>query len=136
MQHLPTALASHPANETTNAMTFNEVLLPFAIFSSLGGSIYFITKITTEYQLKKRMIDKGYVNEESQSIFKKHILKTENRHAPLKWALLLFTGGASLVAMEYLDVRPNSPLPYGLVAASVSLGFLVYYIILRKDIKP
>lgn len=117
-------------------MTFNDVLLPFAIFSSLGGAIYFITKITTEYHLKKKMIDKGYVNEESQSIFKKHIVETNNRHAPLKWALLLFTGGASLVGMEYLDVSPDSPLPYGLFAASVSLGFLVYYIIIRKDIKP
>lgn len=111
-----------------------DVLLPFSIIGSMGGSVYFFTKLITEYNLRKKMIDKGYVNEESQSIFKKQEI-IGNRHTPLKWGLLLFCGGISLIIMEYLDVQPNSPAPYGLFATSVSLGFLIYYAIIRKDLK-
>ncbi|HRW99238.1 MAG TPA: hypothetical protein P5280_07090 [Cyclobacteriaceae bacterium] len=32
-----------------------EVLMPLAIFSGLGGSVYFFTKALTEYILKKKM---------------------------------------------------------------------------------
>ncbi len=111
-----------------------DVLMPISIIGSMGSSVYFFTKQITEYQLRKKMIDKGYVNEESQSIFRKQVT-TENRHSPLKWGLLLFSGGVALIIMEYLDVQPNSPLPYGLFAASLSLGFLIYYGIIRKDLK-
>jgi hypothetical protein len=111
-----------------------EVLMPISIIGSMGSSVYFFTKVITEYSLRKKMIEKGYVNEESQSIFRKQEA-IENRHAPLKWGLLFLTGGISLIIMEYLDVQPNSPMPYGLFAASVSLGFLIYYGIVRKDLK-
>ena len=79
------------------------------------------------------MIDKGYVNEEAQAIFKKY--SADNRYGSLKWGLLAFFGGLALILMEYIDVDSRSPLPYGMMAVSLSLGFLVYYIIVKREAK-
>jgi hypothetical protein len=35
--------------------------------------------------------------------------------------------------MEYVPVSPESPLPYGLFAVAVSLGFLIYYFIVKQN---
>lgn len=79
------------------------------------------------------MIEKGYVNDETQGIFKSY--NNVNRFASLKWGLLFFTGGLSLIIMHALDVDPESPLPYGIFTVALSLGFLVYYIIVKKELK-
>lgn len=115
-------------------MITSDVLMPIAILGSLGASIYFFTKVMTDYILKKKMIDKGYVNEDTQAIFKQHSL-TDNKYASLKWGLITFFGGLSLIIMEYVPVSPESPLPYGLFAVSVSLGFLIYYFLVKREAK-
>lgn len=110
------------------------VLMPITILGSFGTAIYFFTKVMTDYILKKKMIDKGYVNEESQSIFRKEDA-TDNKYAALKWGLITFFAGLSLVLMEYIPARGDSPLPYGLFAVSVSLGFLIYYYLVKRESK-
>ena len=107
-----------------------EVLMPIAILGSFGTAIYFFTKVMTDYILKKKMIDKGYVNDDSQAVFKQHT--ADNKYSSLKWGLIVFFGGLSLIIMEYVPVRPESPLPYGLFAVSVSIGFLLYYFMVNK----
>ncbi|SRR6478735_7072001 len=111
-----------------------DILMPPAIMGSLGASVYFFTKAITDYGLKKKMIDKGYVNEDTQAIFKQQQL-TDNKYPSLKWGLIIFFAGLSLVIMEYVPAAPDSPLPYGLFALCVSLGFLIYYFVVRKDLK-
>ena len=111
----------------------NEVLMPISILGSFGLSVYFFTKVMTDYILKKKMIDKGYVNEDTQSIFKQHT--SENKYAALKWGLIIFFAGLSLILMEYIPTGHESPLPYGMFAVSVSLGFLIYYYIVKKETK-
>ena len=111
----------------------NEVLMPVSILGSLGLSIYFFTKVMTDYMLKKKMVDKGFVNEDTQAIFKQY--DGENKYASLKWGLIAFFGGLSLIIMEYVPVSPDSPLPYGLFAVSVSLGFLIYYFLVKREVK-
>ncbi len=108
-----------------------EVLMPVAIFSGFGGTVYFFVKAMTDYILKKKMIEKGYVNDDTQAIFKQHA--ADNKSAALKWGLIAFFGGLSLILMEYINVGPQSPLPYGLVAVFVSFGFLLYYFIVKKE---
>lgn len=110
-----------------------EVLMPLAIFGGLGGSAYFFTKAMTDYILKKKMIDKGYVNEDAQAIFKRHA--DENKFSALKWGLIILFGGLALILLEFIPTSPESPLPYGLLAFSISLGFLIYYFIIKKDLK-
>jgi hypothetical protein len=80
------------------------------------------------------MIEKGFVNDDTQAIFKQHAA-LENKYSSLKWGMIIFFGGLALIIMEYLPTRPDSPLPYGLLAMSVSLGFLLYYFIVQRESK-
>jgi hypothetical protein len=109
-----------------------EVLMPITIIGTMGASVYFFTKVMTDYILKKRMIDKGFVNDDTQAIFKSYPIG-QNKFASLKWGLLMFFAGLSLIIMEYIPVSPESPLPYGLFAVAVSLGFLIYYFIVKQN---
>lgn len=110
-----------------------EVLMPVTIMGSFGAAVYFFVKVMTDYILKKKMIEKGYVNDDAQAIFKQHT--TENKYSSLKWGLITLFAGLSLVTMEYIPYSPESPLPYGLFAVFVSLGFLIYYGIVKKESK-
>jgi len=110
-----------------------DVLEPIAILGSLGGSIILFVKTYTDYILKRKMIEKGFVNDDTQAIFKQH--STDNRYGSLKWGLIIFFAGLSLIIMEYVPVGPESPMPYGLFAMSVSIGFLLYYYLLKRDLK-
>jgi hypothetical protein len=111
-----------------------DVLMPLAILGSFGASLVYFTRTITDYILKKKMIEKGLVNEEAQAIFKVHKANTDNRFSSLKWGLIIFSAGVSLIIMDMLDIKPHSTLPYGLFAVGVSLGFLVYYFLMRKEI--
>jgi hypothetical protein len=113
-------------------MTNNEVLMPIAIIGSFGASIYFFAKVMTDYILKKKMIEKGFVNDDTQAIFKQHT--SSGKYTSLKWGLIVFFAGLSLVIMEYIPTSPDSPLPYGLFALFVSFGFLIYYFMVKKEI--
>lgn len=110
-----------------------EVLLPVAIIGSGGFFWYVIIRSITDYILKKKMIEKGYVNEEVQAIFKSH--KSNDTYAALKWGLIILFAGFSLILMEFIPYAPNSPLPYGLFAMFIAIGFLVYYFLIKKEIK-
>jgi hypothetical protein len=110
-----------------------EVLMPITILGTFGAAVYFFAKVMTDYILKKKMIDKGFVNDDTQAIFKQHA--ADNKYSSLKWGLIIFFAGLSLIIMEYVPARPESPLPYGLFAVSVSFGFLIYYFLMKKDSK-
>lgn len=107
--------------------------MPISIIGSFGLSLYWFTKALTDYILKKKMIEKGFVNDDTQAIFKDH--HTPGKYGSLKWGLLALFGGIALILMEYLDVNVDSTLPYGLLAVSLSVGFLVYYFIIKKEAK-
>lgn len=108
-----------------------QVLVPLIVFSSITAVIIALTKFLTDYRLKKQLIEKGYVDKEAQFLFSKRE-SSGSRLASLKWGLILFFGGLSLVVMEYLPAEHDSPLPYGLFSLSVALGFLIYYFITRS----
>jgi hypothetical protein len=110
--------------------SFAAVLIPIAIFGSFGLTLYYFTKVLTDYVLKKKMIEKGFINEESQSIFKD--FRSENKYSPLKWGLLIMSAGIALIIIDVLNVEPDTPLPYGIFAVVLSCGFLGYYMIIKK----
>lgn len=109
----------------------HDVLMPIAILGSFGTSLYYFTKVVTDYILKKKMIEKGYVNEDTQAIFRNQ--EASGRYGSLKWALLAFFAGVALILMEFVDVRPDSTMPYGIFAVALSLGFFIYYYLVRKE---
>lgn len=118
----------------TNIMDheLRDVLLPLVILGSIGATMVLFARTIADYILKKKMIEKGYVNEDTQAIFKRNT--EENRFASLKWGLIILSAGLSLVLMEYVDYDTKSTLPYGLFAVFVSLGFLAYYFMVRKEL--
>jgi hypothetical protein len=113
---------------------FFNVLMPVAILGSLGTSLYYFTKVLTDYILKKKMIEKGYMTDESQAIFKSY-KNEDNKLASLKWGLIVLCGGIGLIIIDALGVSPDSPLPYGVFAVSLSIGFLAYYFMVKKEVK-
>lgn len=108
-----------------------DILMPIAIIGSFGTAVYLFTKVMTDYILKKKMIEKGFVNDSTQAIFKEQNL-TDNKYTSLKWGLIIFAAGLALVVLEFIETRPDSPLPYGLFAVFVSGGFLAYYFMVQK----
>jgi hypothetical protein len=110
---------------------WTDVFMPISIIGSFGTSLYFFTKTITDYILKKKMIDKGYVGEDAQSIFKSY--NSENKFASLKWGLLFLAAGIAFILMHALEVQPDTPLPYGIFTVALSLGFLVYYFIVKNE---
>jgi hypothetical protein len=114
-------------------MNIFEVLLPIGVLASIGTSIYMITKAITDFALKKKMVEKGFVNEESQSIFKQHA--SENKYSALKWGIIVLAAGIALIIIDSMHVSPDTPLPYGVFAICLSVGFLVYYAIIKKELR-
>jgi hypothetical protein len=112
-----------------------DVLVGFTILGTLGITLVVFTRILTDYILKRNMINKGFVNDDTQAIFKRHAEENENKYSSLKWGLIFFFAGLSLVIMEYIPFGERSPLPYGLFTVAVSLGFLLYYFIAKKENK-
>jgi hypothetical protein len=108
-----------------------DILMPISVIGSLGAAIYWFTKTMTDYILKKKMIEKGFVNDTTQAIFKQQA-SLEDKYTSLKWGLIVLSAGLALVVLEFIETRPDSPLPYGLFAVFVSLGFLVYYFMVQK----
>jgi hypothetical protein len=111
----------------------NEVLMPIAIIGSFGVSLYFFTKILTDYILKKKMIEKGYVNEDTQAVFRN--TNVPNRYSSLKWGLIAFFGGSSLILIDQLDMRRHSVAPFGVILIALSIAFLIYFFIVKRDVK-
>ena len=111
-----------------------QVLMPIAIIGTFGYSIWAFTKVMTDYILKKKMIDKGFVNDTTQGIFKEQN-PLDNRYSSLKWGLIVFSAGLSLILISVIDIHPSEPLPYGIFAVFVSAGFLAYYFIMQKNHK-
>lgn len=108
-----------------------DVLMPLAVLGTIGTTMVLFTRTIADYILKKKMIEKGYVNEDTQAIFKRST--DENKYSSLKWGLIILFAGLSLVIMEYIHYDSHSPLPYGLFAVFVSLGFLLYYFMVKKE---
>src|SRR5882762_4301314 len=66
-----------------------DVLMPLTIIGTFGVSLLFFTRTITDYILKKKMIEKGFVNDDTQAIFKRHT--EENKFSTLKWGLIILT---------------------------------------------
>lgn len=109
-----------------------DLLLGIVLMVGFMGGFIVIIRTFTDYVLKKNMINKGMVGEDAQALFRKPPVESGNQFSSLKWGLVFFFAGASLVIMEYLPFNRESPLPYGLFTVGVSLGFLIYYFVVKR----
>ena len=92
-----------------------------------------LVQLYMNYKLRRQMIDKGYVDAAQQAIFKQQ-KNLAGYFSSLKWGLIVFFGGLGLVLLEYIDYRYESPFPFGFVSMFIALGFLIYYLIAKKEV--
>ena len=106
-----------------------EDLIPIiAIISVFGSSILFVSTLTN-YSLKKKLIDKGMVGDESSNLFK----SVSNKQNALKWGFIILFGGIGLIIIDAMGLDGDEAMPYGIEAVCISLGFLLYYTIVKKE---
>ncbi len=105
-----------------------EIIPIVAIVSVFGSSILFVS-IITNYSLKKKLIDKNMVNTDTANLF-----KSENsKQNALKWGLIVLFAGIGLIIIEQLPYDGDSPLPWGVEAVCIALGFLTYYFLVKNE---
>ena len=110
----------------------DDFLEPLAVLVPVFGSIILFFKIMTDYWLRKKMVDKGLVNENAVDLLRKHEGET-GKYSSLKWGLIVLFGGIGLIVIHYLPYYRDSPLPFGVFAVFLALGFLVYYFYVKKE---
>jgi hypothetical protein len=107
----------------------NDLIPIIAIISVFGSVILFVNTLTS-YALKRKLIDKDMVNADTANLFKKH----DSRQSALKWGLIVLFGGLGLIVIDSMGLDGDEAMPYGIEAVSISIGFLLYYGIIRKEI--
>lgn len=105
-------------------------LTPIIAIISVFGSVILFVSTLTNYSLKKKLIDKDMVNTESANLF----AKQNNKHSALKWGLIVFFGGLGLITISAMNLDGDDAMPYGIVAVSIAVGFLIYYAIVKKEL--
>jgi len=118
----------------------NEGIAIISVIGIIAYSIITLVKLISDFKLKKRLIDKAEVNvnfsnalEESMKTISSNYER--NRYPTLKWGLVFLFAGVGLITLEYLQYEFKSPLPFGIILASTSLGFLIYYLVMRQEMK-
>lgn len=107
----------------------SEVLTAIGVLGTIAAGVILFTKTITDYSLKKRMVEKGLVGDDASQLLKNH---TDSRFSSLKWGLIILFGGLGLILLESIQYDRYSTLPYGVFAVSVSVGFLLYYFIVKR----
>jgi len=96
-----------------------------------GGSAL-ITYIIASFRLRSRIVKAGKLDldpNQISSLFQRiEFLKT----TPLKWGLVLLCGGIGLIIINYVSYDASSTLPWGIEVVSLSIGYLLYYFVLKN----
>lgn len=104
-----------------------------AFFVAVIGVILIIAWVIISwynYRLKKRIIESGPLNQDAMG-FLKNLSGTGTES--LKWGCVAFLGGLGLVVINFIHYEYGSSLPYGIEAMFIAAGFLIYYVIVRKQ---
>lgn len=110
-----------------------EFLIPLSVLAPVGLTIYFMTKALTDYYLRKKMVEKGMTGDDATKILAKEIREV-GKYRSLKWGLIVLFGGIGLILSEmFASFRRPSAIPFGILAISISLGFLIYFFIVKNN---
>ncbi|HCY40195.1 MAG TPA: hypothetical protein DHV48_02410 [Prolixibacteraceae bacterium] len=115
----------------------NDVLMAAVVFFA----IFQILKSFTDFLLKRKIIKAGHF--ENAGILEQKVatVATENQEAnkypSLKWGLVAFFAGIGFIVIHQLSPSyndydfMNSMLPFGIELVSISLGFIIYFLIVN-----
>ena len=107
-----------------------EDLIPVIAIISVFGSVILFVSIITNYSLKRKLIDKNMVNDETANLFKNET----NKQNSLKWGLIILFGGLGLIIIASMGLDGDDAMAWGVEAVCVSIGFLLYYFTIRKEL--
>jgi len=111
-----------------------EIGLPLLFLYLVANTILTIFRIKAENRLKEKAFDKGLSEQTLLTLFAQD--KKMERLLYLKWFLVLAALGISLIYIhllaEFVHIR-SGYLALGMITLMVSLAFLIYYRILRKQ---
>lgn len=114
-----------------NNCIMSDGIIAAIIMSVIAFAIYRTIKLLSDNRLKRRIIEKSDVNAEALKAFDSTEIKS--KYPVLKWGLVTFFAGLSLIIMSIAKVDFESPLPIGIFLVSVSLGFLIYYFYVKRE---
>lgn len=107
-----------------------DILMPIAVIGSFATALVLFTRVLTEYLLRKKLIEKGLVGPDVTPLLQKQAME-DNKLTTLKWGIILFFGGAGLIIIELFNFETTSTVPFGIFTCTLSLGFLVYFVVAR-----
>ena len=118
----------------------NDVLMAAVIFYA----IYQVLKNFTDFLLKRKVIKAGHFDNAGildQNVGSRAVEdQAANKYPSLKWGLVAFFAGIGFIIINqlgpntndlygYQNFLDNSVLPFGIELVSISLGFIVYFLI-------
>lgn len=109
-------------------------------------AIYQIIKNFTDFLLRRKIIKAGHF--ENAGILDQKIASISpenqeaNKYPSLKWGLVAFFAGIGFIIINqmspslsnrdnYNSFMENSTLPFGIELVSISLGFIIYFLIVN-----
>lgn len=105
-------------------------ILPFFMVTAVTGIVAAFGIAFLNFLLKRRIIKSGNLDENYLRLLKKE----DNIISALKWGIILSFSGIGLLLIGFLPFDPEtSPIPYGIEIICVGLGFLTYYLLIRKE---
>ncbi len=124
------ALSKGETNSKIMSPELQELLMPIAVMVPFAALVVLFTRALTDYFLKKRIVQSGLSSEEMKELLKK---QQQSKYSSLKWGLIILFGGLGLLVISAVPYQQDSPFPFGILAVSVSLGFLIYYFMVKKE---
>lgn len=104
-------------------------LIPIVAIISTFGSVILFVSVLTNYSLKKRLIEKDMVTPETANLFK----SMNGSQNALKWGLIVLFSGLGLIIIDAMDLDSDDAMPYGIEAVCIAVGFLVYYVVSKRE---
>jgi len=118
----------------------SEGLAIITVIGIIAYGIISLVKLITEYKLKRRLVEKAEVNEGFSTALEESLKSIspkveQNRYPTLKWGLVFLSVGIGLITLNFVDYDHRSSLPFGILSACAALGFLIYYFLMKNEIK-
>jgi hypothetical protein len=108
-----------------------ELILPYIMTTVILIIITVIIFRLFNYILQRRILDAGPLDEHAVKFL---AAGASTGKENLKWGMLLLFGGAGLLVLACLPVEMDkSPIPYGVEAIALALGFISYYLITKNS---
>lgn len=104
-------------------------IIPFFVLLAILLTICVLVISFFNFRLRKYILENRSVDENVMKLLSN--LSTIGLDS-LKWGIILLFGGIGLIILEFIPYYGDSPLPFGLEAVFLALGFLVYYFASRN----